>query len=69
MLPMKPRCTIERVRQQLATSITTATAAVTVLEDLNIATEMTGQKKNRRYQAIVELLMTADRKLVFLNNN
>jgi Fic family protein len=58
MLPMMPRFTIERVRQQLDTTFPTATAAVKVLEDLGIVTEMTGQKKNRSYsyQAYVELL-------------
>ncbi|HSW17916.1 MAG TPA: Fic family protein [Ramlibacter sp.] len=58
MLPMMPRFTIERVRQQLDTSFPTATAAVKVLEDLGIVTEMTGQKKNRSYsyQSYVELL-------------
>ncbi len=58
MLPMMPRFTIERVRQQLETSFPTATAAVKVLENLGIVTEMTGQKKNRSYsyQAYVELL-------------
>lgn len=58
MLPMMPRFTIERVRQQLDTSFPTATAAVRVLEDLGIVTEMTGQKKNRSYsyRAYVELL-------------
>ncbi|MFT5534138.1 MAG: Fic family protein [Burkholderiaceae bacterium] len=58
MLPMMPRFTIERVRQQLDTSFPTATAAVKVLQDLGIVSEMTGQKKNRnyRYQAYVELL-------------
>ena len=58
MLPMMPRFTIERVRQQLDTSFPTATAAVKVLEELGIVTEMTGQKKNRNYsyQAYVELL-------------
>ena len=58
MLPMMPRFTIERVRQQLDTSFPTASAAVKVLEDLGIVTEMTGQKKNRSYsyQAYVELL-------------
>lgn len=58
MLPMMPRFTIERVRQQLDTSFPTATAAVKVLEALGIVTEMTGQKKNRSYsyQAYVELL-------------
>ncbi len=58
MLPMMPRFTIERVRQQLDTSFPTATAAVKVLEELDIVAEMTGQKKNRSYsyQAYVELL-------------
>lgn len=58
MLPMMPRFTIERVRQQLDTSFPTATAAVKVLEELGIVVEMTGQKKNRSYsyQAYVELL-------------
>lgn len=58
MLPMMPRFTIERVRQQLDTSFPTATAAVKVLEELGVVTEMTGQKKNRSYsyQAYAELL-------------
>ncbi|WP_311197112.1 Fic family protein [Sheuella amnicola] len=58
MLPMMPRFTIERVRQQLDTTFPTATAAVKMLEDLGIVTEMTGQKKNRSYsyQDYVELL-------------
>ncbi len=58
MLPMMPRFTIERVRQQLDTSFPTATAAVKVLEDLGIVIEMTGQKKNRSYsyQGYVDLL-------------
>lgn len=58
MLPMMPRFTIERVRQQLETTFPTATAAVKVLEGLGMVTEMTGQKKNRSYsyQAYVELL-------------
>ena len=58
MLPMMPRFTIERVRQSLETSFPTATAAVRVLEDLGIVTELTGQKKNRSYsyQAYVALL-------------
>ncbi|MEO6272321.1 MAG: Fic family protein, partial [Rhodoferax sp.] len=41
LLPMMPRFTIERVRQQLDTSFPTATAAVKVLEELGIVTEMT----------------------------
>lgn len=60
MLPMMPRFTIERVRQQLDTTFPTATGAVKALEALGIVTEMTGQKKNRSYsyQAYVELLST-----------
>lgn len=45
MLPMMPRLTIEHVRQRLDTTFPTATAAVKVLEDLGIVTEVTGQKK------------------------
>lgn len=58
MLPIMPRFTIERVRQQLDTSFPTATAAVKALEDMGIVTEMTGQKKNRSYsyKAYVDLL-------------
>jgi hypothetical protein len=58
MLPMMPRFTIERVRQQLDTTFPTANAAVKVMADLGIVMEMTGQKKNRTYsyQAYVELL-------------
>ncbi len=58
MLPMMPRFTIERVRQQLATSFPTATAAVQTLQELGIVAETTGQKKNRHYsyQAYVALL-------------
>jgi Fic family protein len=58
MLPMMPRFNIERVRKQLDTSFPTANAAVKVLEDLGIVTEMTGQKKNRSYsyQPYIELL-------------
>ncbi|MFU8822143.1 MAG: Fic family protein, partial [Gammaproteobacteria bacterium] len=53
-----PRFTIERVRKSLDTTFPTANAAVRVLEDLGIVTEMTGQKKNRiySYQRYVELL-------------
>ena len=58
LLPTMPRFTIERVRKSLDTSFPTANAAVKVLEDLGIVTEMTGQKKNRSYsyQPYIELL-------------
>jgi len=59
LLPLMPRFTIDRVRQKLDTSFPTASAAVRVLQDLGIVTEMTGQKKNRRYSypAYIELLV------------
>ena len=58
LLPMMPRFTIAQVRQKLATSVPTATAAVKLLEELGIVGELTGQKKNRSfsYAAYVELL-------------
>ncbi len=58
MLPMMPRFTVDQVRQRLDTTFPTASAAVRVLEDLGVLTEVTGQKKNRNYsyQAYVELL-------------
>lgn len=58
LLPLMPRFTIARVRQKLETSFPTANAAVKVLENLGIVTEMTGQKKNRRYSyaSYIELL-------------
>ena len=59
LLPMMPRFTVERVRQQLETTFPTANAAVKVLEELGIATERTGQKTNRSYayQAYINLLV------------
>jgi len=58
LLPMMPRFTVERMRQKLETSFPTANAAIKVLEDLGIVTEMTGQKKNRSYSypSYIELL-------------
>lgn len=58
LLPMMPRFTVERVRQQLETTFPTANAAVQVLEQLGVVVEVTGQKKNRSYsyQAYVDLL-------------
>ena len=57
-LPMMPRFTIELARQALNTSFPTANAAVKLLEDLGIVSELTGQKKNRSYsyQAYIELM-------------
>lgn len=58
LLPVMPRFTIEQVRQKLETTFPTATAAVKLLEETGIVTELTGQKKNRSfsYRAYVELL-------------
>jgi Fic family protein len=62
LLPMMPRFTVEKARQQLATSFPTANAAVKLLTDLGIVTEMTGQRKNRTfgYQNYIELLARAE---------
>jgi len=58
LLPVMPRFTIEQVRQKLETTFPTATAAVKLLEELDIVSELTGQKKNRSfsYRAYVDLL-------------
>jgi Fic family protein len=58
LLPMMPRFTVERVRQQLGTTFPTANAVVRALESLGIVQEMTGQKTNRNYsyQAYIDLL-------------
>ena len=58
LLPLMPRFTIEQARQKLDTTIPTATAAVKLLQDLGMLSELTGQKKNRlfSYAAYVELL-------------
>ena len=59
MLPMMPRFTIDQVGQRLATTFPTATAAVKVLEDLGIVTELTGQKKNRSYSYAAYIALLA----------
>jgi len=58
LLPLMPRFTIEQARQKLDTTFPTATAAVKLLHDLGMLSELTGQKKNRlfSYAAYVELL-------------
>jgi len=60
LLPLMPRFTIEQARQKLATTFPTATAAVKLLQELGIVSELTGQKKNRcfSYAAYVELLVS-----------
>lgn len=58
MLPMMPRFTVETVRRRLDTSFPTANAAVKMLEEIGIVTEMSGRKSNRNYayQRYIELL-------------
>lgn len=58
VMPLTPRFTIEQARQKLDTTFPTATAAVNLLQELGLVTELTGQKKNRLYSyaAYVELL-------------
>ena len=60
MLPMMPRFNIDQVRQKLATTFPTATAAVKVLEELGIVTELTGQKKNRSYSYAAYIALLAE---------
>ena len=48
------------MRRKLATSFPTATAAVKVLEDLGIVSELTGQKKNRSYSYAAYIGLLAD---------
>lgn len=57
-LPLMPRFTVEHARQKLDTTFPTANAAVGLLAELGIVSELTGQKKNRSYgyQAYIELL-------------
>jgi len=58
MLPVMPRFTIERARQQLKTSFPTASAAIKLLTELDIVSEMSGQRRNRSfgYRRYIELL-------------
>lgn len=58
LLPVMPRFTIEQARRKLDTTFPTATAAVKLLQELGLLTELTGQKKNRlfSYTAYVDLL-------------
>ncbi|MBQ0918862.1 Fic family protein [Hydrogenophaga aromaticivorans] len=58
LLPTMPRFSVERVRQALNTTFPTASAAIKLLQELGIVTEVTGQKKNRSfsYQTYIDLL-------------
>ena len=58
LLPVMPRITVDRVCQTLNTTFPTASAAIRLLEELGVVTEMTGQRKNRTfsYLAYIDLL-------------
>ena len=59
LLPMMPRFTIEQVRQKLDSSFPTASAAVKVLADLGIVSELTGQKTHRSYSYVAYIALLA----------
>lgn len=58
LLPTMPRFTVDRVCTALNTTFPTASAAIKLLQDLGVVSEVTGQKKNRTfsYAAYIELL-------------
>ena len=58
LLPTMPRLSVDRVCVAVQTTFPTANAAIKLLEELDILTELTGQKKNRTfsYAAYVQLL-------------
>ena len=62
MLPMMPRFTVEKVKQELSTSYPTANNAVKLLTDLGIVVEMTGQQTYRTfgYQSYIGLLASSE---------
>ncbi|MES2316445.1 MAG: Fic family protein [Pseudomonadota bacterium] len=62
LLPMMPRFTVEKARQQLSTSFPTANAAVKLLMELGIVMEMTGQQRKRTfgYQSYIALLADSE---------
>lgn len=62
LLPLMPRFTVEKARQQLSTSYPTANAAVKLLLDLGIVMEMTGQQRKRTfgYQSYIALLARSE---------
>jgi hypothetical protein len=53
-----PRFNVDRVCQSLHTTFPTASAAIKLLEELGMVSELTGMKKNRTYSyaAYIELL-------------
>lgn len=58
LLPTMPRLSVDRVCEVVQTTFPTANAAIKLLEELGILTELTGQKKNRTfsYAAYIQLL-------------
>lgn len=58
LLPTMPRLSVDRAGAALQTTFPTANAAIKLLQELGILTELTGQKKNRSfsYAAYVQLL-------------
>ena len=58
LLPTMPRLSVDRACAAVQTTFPTANAAVKLLEDLGILTELTGQKKNRTfsYAGYIQLL-------------
>jgi len=58
LLPTMPRLSVDRACEAVQTTFPTANAAIKLLEELGILTELTGQKKNRTfsYAAYIQLL-------------
>jgi Fic family protein len=58
LLPTMPRLSVDRACEAVQTTFPTANAAIKLLRDLGILTELTGQKKNRTfsYAAYIRLL-------------
>ncbi len=58
LLPTMPRLSVDRACEAVQTTFPTANAAIKLLADLGILTELTGQKKNRTfsYAAYIRLL-------------
>ena len=58
LLPTMPRFNVDRVCQSLHTTFPTASAAIKLLQELGMVSELTGMKKNRTYSyaAYIELL-------------
>ena len=57
LLPTMPRLSVDRVCMAVQTTFPTANAAVKLLEELGILTELTGQKKNRTFSYAAYVLL------------